>query len=149
MKKIICLFLLYSIFKSGYSFSAECDLSFADKIRDCEPHACEFMHEVLPIRLSREIVGKQKDKCIILEDMPGNFHLECKYKMSDLDLVADKYTEVASAKNVEVKVTQPGDEVVKSDIKLDGKDLKYSDREKNVIKEACHIYMNGNPLPND
>lgn len=146
---VIYFNLLFVGIYNSPALAAECDLSFADKLEDCTPHICQFTHEILPIQLNRQIIGKDKDgKCLVLEDMPGNFHLKCNYKTSDLDIISKKYKEVARAGHVNITIHET-DETAHSDIDLDGKRLRYTEKEKAILKESCNIYMNGEALPND
>ena len=75
---------------SGEDTAAGC-LEFFDKLENCEPAECEFIHPLTGETMKRTIIGLSDGDCEYVEEMPGGRKMECDFPKDSLQEIADYY----------------------------------------------------------
>ncbi|MEW5758620.1 MAG: hypothetical protein AB1755_04005 [Candidatus Omnitrophota bacterium] len=149
-KKIICLNIVILLFlvcfyfaeaQEGISISEEqmkllsgeyCK-EFPDKLEKGEPFKCKTMDPFSGQTLTREIIGKEGDRCHYIQELPGGGKMECKLSPEFVKAMVQEYRDTMPIKSENGQTTN---------LKMDsGGKRKYMINSKevtNVLQEAIN-----------
>lgn len=80
--------------KTATSYADSCS-SFPDKLKQCIPYECEFVHPFSGETMKKKVIGKRNNACRYEEEMPGGGKMECDFPLNDLAEIAKFYKKTA------------------------------------------------------